>query len=115
MYKKKIEISFSFFKKVFGCGSLSQKEFFNYYGINVRLRSVKLKQEFFNKIRILIDELTFRRTLKMKLITTRKFIIEKIKNYTSLRYTLRYPIRGQRTHTNGKTRKNLKTKVPLLT
>jgi ribosomal protein S13 len=113
--KNKTKFTLNLFKKTYGVGSISLKFFFNYYGINTRLHKLKIKQEFSNKIRILVDELTFRKTLKAKLITQRKFVVEKLKNYISLRYVLRYPIRGQRTHTNGNTRRKLKSKNPFLT
>jgi ribosomal protein S13 len=115
MFIKKNKITLNFFKKIYGVGSASLICFFNYYGVNIRLHILKPKQEFFSRIRILIDEITFRKTLKMKLIANRKFIIEKVKNYISLRHVFHYPVHGQRTHTNGKTRKKLKTKVPFLT
>jgi ribosomal protein S13 len=36
-----------------------------------------------------------------------KFLI-KIKTYKGTRHKLKYPVRGQRTHTNGKTTKKIK-------
>lgn len=110
-----IKFTLNLFKKTYGIGSISLNCFLNYYGINTRLHKLKIKQEISNRIRLLIDELTFRKTLKTKLITNRKFVLERLKNYISFRHLYRYPIRGQRTHTNGSTRKILKSKNSFLT
>jgi ribosomal protein S13 len=59
------------------------------------------------KINRLINHLTFKKTLKDKIIKLRMFVINDLKNYVYIRYVNGYPVRGQRTHTNSKTRKRL--------
>jgi small subunit ribosomal protein S13 len=45
-------------------------------------------------------------TLKTKIRRVVNFYV-KLKNYKGIRHNLGYPVRGQRTHTNAKTRKKI--------
>lgn len=85
---------------IYGLGKNKLKEIYNQLGLNLKKNFLTLnliKQ--INKLTVLnkID--------KKKEISIRKFTIEKLKNYKGIRHQLRYPVRGQRTHTNAKTRK----------
>ena len=106
--KKKFDVNK--FIKNYGIGKNRIFSFYNKFGLNNRLRFIKAKYKIFKHINILINKLTFRNTLKNKLLNIRKFTVESLRNYKGVRHSLRYPVRGQRTHTNAKTRKRLKTK-----
>ena len=117
--KKKIEIKSKIisakkhffihkFQNLYGIGINSLLIFSKRFGLNRRLKCNQINIETYNNISRLTDKLTHKNNLKSVLIDNRKFIIEKLKNYKGVRHLLRYPVRGQRTHTNGKTRKILK-------
>jgi len=106
--KKKFDVNK--FIKIYGIGKNRIFSFYNKFGLNRRVRLIKVKYRIFKNINLLINKLTFRNTLQNKLLNIRKFTIESLRNYKGIRHSLRYPVRGQRTHTNAKTRKRLKTK-----
>ena len=94
-------------KTTFGIGNSSIEKICKKFGLNNRIHILKCKLKTTRRINNLINKLTFKRTLKNKIIRIRKFSMEELKNYKGIRYELGYPIRGQRTHTNAKTRKKL--------
>jgi len=97
-------------KQNFGISDSSVSNICKKFGLNRRIEIVKIKFKIRSKISKIVTKLTFKKNLKNKIISIRKFAIEKLKNYKGVRYFLRYPVRGQRTHTNSKTRKHLKNK-----
>ncbi len=94
-------------KQIFGISKKTKEKFFNKLGLNNRISLVNIKNSHrlnFNKY--------INKTLTDKRLEERiySFINFQIKNKTNrgYRHSLRYPVRGQRTHTNGKTRKKHK-------
>ena len=93
----------------YGIGNSTIFSIYNKYGLNNKTKKLKTKSVTFQKIINLANKLTLKNTLRNKQIEIRKFTVKRLKNYKGVRHLLRYPVRGQRTHTNGKTRKKLKT------
>lgn len=95
------------FSKTFGIGSTKMGNFYKKFGLNPRIRNVKTKYSTFQKVKQVVNVLTFRNTLENKIQNIRTFTTKELQNVRGERHLLRYPVRGQRTHTNGKTRKRL--------
>lgn len=102
----KISISIAL-KRIIGLGPLKAKElcYRTGIGINQKVREVKEKQFF-----ILREEL--RKLYKtdsdiFKEISGNIKKLKEIRCYRGIRHYLKLPVRGQRTHTNGKTQKRL--------
>ena len=93
---------------IYGVGNSTIFSIYNKYGLNNRIKISKIKYPTFRKITNSINKLTFKNKFRNKQIEIRKFVTTRLKNYKGMRHLLRYPIRGQRTHSNGKTRKRLK-------
>lgn len=115
--KKKIKrLNTNPLKNIFGIGSGTASSVYKKYGLNNRIKTFKAKTSVVQKITSLINKLTFKNTLRNKQTEIRRFTNTRLKNYKGARHLLRYPVRGQRTHSNGKTRKRLKnTKYKNLT
>lgn len=96
------------FKKIYGLGKNNVLFFYKQFGLNRRLKSNKIKYTVYLNTNKLSDKITYQNNLKNYLLKNRRFSIEKLKNYKAVRHQLRYPVRGQRTRTNSKTRKKLK-------
>ena len=105
-YSKNIKIKP--FKDIYGIGDNTILSIKKKYGLNNRIKTPKIKYVVSEKIRKTINKITFKNTLRNKQIEIRKFTVTSLKNYKGFRHLLRYPVRGQRTHSNGKTRKILK-------
>ena len=97
------------FNKIYGVGNHTISSICHKYGLNSRTKNIKIKYNIVRKITNSLNILTSKNTLKFKLLEIRKFAVKRLKNYKGVRHLLRYPVRGQRTHTNAKTRKRLKT------
>lgn len=80
---------------------------YNLLGLNKKKINITLKlnkKNIFNKIFTLF---TYNETLKIKLEKQISYY-RNLKNYRGMRHIYKYPVRGQRTHTNAKTQKKLK-------
>ena len=75
-------------------------------GLNKRIKSDFLKLTHISRFNTLQNKFYFGKELKKKIQNNITFFV-KIKCYKGMRHKLKYPTRGQRTHTNAKTRKNL--------
>lgn len=75
-------------------------------GLNKRIESKFLKLTHISRLNTLRDKFYFGKELKKKIQNNVAFFV-KIKCYKGIRHKLKYPTRGQRTHTNAKTRKKL--------
>lgn len=91
--------------KEFGVNKNTQKNAFSKIGINNKKRFLKLKnslllktETFFKKQKINRGKL-LRESIKKNV----EFLME-LKSYKGVRHKLKYPVRGQRTHTNAQTR-----------
>lgn len=94
-------------KRIIGLGDVKAKElcYHTGIGINQLVGEVKEKQYF-----VLREEL--RKLYKtdsdiLKGISNNIKKLREIRCYRGIRHNLRLPVRGQRTHTNGKTQKRL--------
>lgn len=74
-------------------------------GLNKRIKPIFIKQIHVSRSEILLHKFLLGKELKKKVQNNISFLI-KIKSYKGIRHQLKYPVRGQRTHTNAKTRKN---------
>jgi len=83
------------------------KSFYNYVGLNSRISAVKFKRRQLSTLNQKITKIETGKKLKEKIKNIIYFSI-KIRNYKGMRHKLRYPTRGQRTHTNAKTRRKVK-------
>jgi small subunit ribosomal protein S13 len=88
----------------FGIGKKFKRMFNLKNGVNTRVfsylnRSLKLKNN-----KTIKNYLKKKPNLKNEIKERVAFLI-KLKSFKGLRHILRYPARGQRTHTNAKTRK----------
>ncbi len=96
------------FDNFYGIGKSSVSSVFNKYGLNSRIKVSKVKYPIFRKMKNMINKITLKNKFRNKQIEIRKFTTTRLKNYKGMRHLLRYTVRGQRTHSNGKTRKRLK-------
>ena len=88
--------------KIFGIGYRQCKKNFDFNGLNTRLQPVNVKKEHTSKI---TNQITFLKTGKKLQNEIKEYIefLVKTRTYKGIRHKLRYPVRGQRTHTNAKT------------
>lgn len=112
-YSKNIKIQNKFnlsaFKKLYGINNKTIFSFCNKYGLNIKNKNINLKYNVYRKIKNWTNKITFKDTLRNKILDIRNFTVKRLKNYIGARHSLRYPVRGQRTRTNAKTRKRLKS------
>ena len=97
------------FKKVtntFGIGFNKANTFFEKLGINRKNNPLFIKKKKFNDLNKLTKKILTENKLKKELLEIKLFS-QKIKTYKSIRNKLKYPCRGQRTHTNAKTKRNI--------
>lgn len=104
---KKHRLTLRKIKSIYGVGNATVKSYAKKFGLNnCFVKKIKIK------VLRLMDKISFKLTwdknLMNKLIANRKFLMQNVKNYRSLRHSLRYPARGQRTKTNSSTRKKIK-------
>lgn len=94
-------------KKTYGIGNETAKKLHKKVGINFRKSSQFIKKTL--NIVLLKEQNTLLTTKKLQnfIQETIKFE-QKIRTYRGIRNKLKYPCRGQRTHTNAKTKKKIK-------
>ena len=111
MTKKKLNKKISSKKKlisVFGLGLKNCIKSFYRFGINTRLIPYKIRKKSLKLILIFLKTFNFNKKLKEIIKTSILFNIRN-QSYKGNRQKNRRPCRGQRTHTNSKTVKRLKT------
>ena len=97
-----------FLKKSYGLGLNKGIFISKFLGFNSRLSlEKKLGGKSLNSIKKRVESLFFDSALKDFVRSAIVFLI-KIKNYRGMRHKSKYPARGQRTHTNGKTKKKFR-------
>jgi len=79
-------------------------EFSQKSGLNKRVDSLFLKRKHIYKFNKIVNKTCVEKKLKEKVRSNITFL-SSIKSYKGNRHKLKYPTRGQRTHTNAKTRK----------
>jgi len=95
------------FRKKHGLSFSSVKFIFDEVGVNTKKPRIKIKLNLLKKINILAKDICDEYTLPVKLREIIKFYIN-LNNYKGSRHSKYLPVRGQRTHTNAKTRKKSK-------
>ena len=106
--EKRLVISLTY---VFGIGRTTAEKICEGTGIDVSTRTRDLTDEEINKIRAYIDQnLKVEGDLKREVQQDIKRKME-IGSYQGLRHRKGLPVRGQRTHTNARTRKGPKKTV----
>jgi len=105
--KKKISIALT---SIYGLNKKTSIDICLKLGINSSTTLLGKKFEISQEIKkYILNNLTVENKLKMQLIETKKHL-RTIKLIRGLRNTQGLPVRGQRTHTNGKTKKKYKIK-----
>jgi small subunit ribosomal protein S13 len=96
------------FNRTLGIGFKKSIDFLHFSGLNTRKSPSFIKNKHSADVSKFVANFSL---VGRKVITNTKENIEflsKIKSYKGLRHKMRYPVRGQRTHTNAKTRKKFK-------
>ena len=89
---------------IYGVNLKAKNDFFKTFGINFRVAPNTLKTKQNLKLNSFLTKINIGKNLK-DFIRNNIFFYVKVKNYKGNRHKLKYPTRGQRTHTNAKTRK----------
>ena len=99
---KKIEIALTY---IYGIGPVASKEICTKAGINMGKRVSELSVTEASKLREVIDSgYTVEGDLRKQIAMDIKSLID-MKSYRGMRHIRKLPVRGQRTHTNARTRK----------
>lgn len=88
-----------------GLGFSNFKKIYNKMGLNPKKSNIVVKFKHQKKVNKLYQKVSYSQTLKSKIKRAIGFYL-KIRNYRGVRHLYSFPVRGQRTHTNGKTKKN---------
>jgi small subunit ribosomal protein S13 len=106
--EKKIDIALTY---IFGIGRTTAKEILEKTGVDPNVRTKNLSEEDTAKLRGIIEsELKVEGALRSEVSTNVKRLMD-IGCYRGLRHRRGLPVRGQRTHTNARTRKGPKKGV----
>lgn len=104
---KKISFLKTFITNNYGVGIQTGTNIFRNLGLNTRINSPIIKRKQLNDVNKKIQSTTVGKKLKDKITNIITFL-SKNKTYKGIRHKLKYPARGQRTHTNAKTKKKFK-------
>jgi small subunit ribosomal protein S13 len=106
--EKRLEISLTY---IFGIGKPTAQKMCADLGLNTSTRARDLTEDEVNRIRVWVDQhLTVEGDLRRDIQQDIKRKIE-IGSYQGIRHRKGLPVRGQRTHTNARTRKGPKRTV----
>lgn len=106
--EKRIEIGLTY---IYGIGNTTAKKIIAETGIDPDVRVKDISEDDFQKIREYIDKnLTVEGDLHREVSQNVKRLME-IGCYRGLRHRKGLPVRGQRTHTNARTRKGPKRQI----
>jgi small subunit ribosomal protein S13 len=106
--EKRLEISLTY---IFGIGLPTSQKICDQLGLDRNTKVSSLTEDEVNKIRVFVDEnLTIEGDLRRDIQTDIKRKIE-IGCHQGIRHRKGLPVRGQRTHTNARTRKGPKRTV----
>jgi small subunit ribosomal protein S13 len=97
-------------KYIYGIGKILAFKLFNKIGLNSRKKKIKLKSGYKTIFLTLVKDFLKGKELKNKIKKIFEFS-EKIRTYKGMRNKYKYPCRGQRTKTNGKTKKKFKLAI----
>ncbi|MFZ1948047.1 MAG: 30S ribosomal protein S13 [bacterium] len=103
--EKRIEVALTY---IFGVGPSSAKKILEATGVDPSVRSKNLSEEDTVKLRRVIEvEYKVEGSLRSEIAGNIKRLMD-IGSYRGLRHRRNLPVRGQRTHTNARTRKGPK-------
>lgn len=102
----KISFIKKFLLRFHGVGKQTHALFSNYIGTNKRIDSIVLKKRQIGLLSKKVNEITRQKTFREKTKQNILFLIEN-KTYKGVRHKSKLPVRGQRTHTNAKTKKKV--------
>ena len=106
--EKRVEISLTY---IFGIGRTTSKKILSETGIEANTRVRDLTEDEVNRLRVYIDQnLKVEGDLRRDISQDIKRKME-IGSYQGIRHRRGLPVRGQRTHTNARTRKGPKKTV----
>jgi small subunit ribosomal protein S13 len=106
--EKRVEISLTY---IFGIGRPTSQKILDFAGIDRNTRVRDLTEDEVNKLRVYIDQnLKVEGDLRREVSQDIKRKME-IGSYQGIRHRRGLPVRGQRTHTNARTRKGPKKTV----
>jgi small subunit ribosomal protein S13 len=100
--EKRVEIGLTY---IFGIGRATSRKILSEAGISPEVRVHALSDEDVNKLRRIIDaNIRVEGTLRSEIARNIKRLMD-IGSYRGLRHRRGLPVRGQRTHTNARTKK----------
>ena len=101
--EKRFVISLTY---IFGIGTTTAEKICQKLKINTKLRTHEIPEEKLAQVRALIEKEypVLERDLRRKITTNIKRLMD-IGCYRGIRHVKKLPVRGQRTHTNARTRK----------
>lgn len=98
----------AFLSKSFGFGAGLKNVMSDFLGLNIRFRRVlRLRTKHVLIVKKKTDLMDFG-SIKKRNIRERVLLLIRIKSYRGMRHKMKHPSRGQRTHTNGKTKKKFR-------
>lgn len=95
---------------IYGIGKKKALKIHQFFGLNQRKRPITVQKNLLEEIKNFQAKFLTEQNLKQHIYEIINFS-KKINTYRGLRNKLKYPCRGQRTHTNAKTKQILKTKI----
>jgi small subunit ribosomal protein S13 len=106
-YEKK-KTFVAFLSKNFGLGVGLKNTMSSFLGLNIRFRRVlRLRAKHILIVKKKTGLMDFG-SIKKQDIRERVLLLIRIKAYRGMRHKMKHPSRGQRTHTNGKTKKKFR-------
>lgn len=105
---KRVEIALTY---IYGIGRTSSQQILDTAGVDRNIRVQDLTEEQQARIREQIGNYTIEGDLRRQVLANIKRLSE-IGAYRGLRHRRNLPVRGQRTRTNGRTRRGVKKTVP---
>lgn len=103
MKQKRLPI-FTTLYSIFGLGKKTLCSSYNLVGVNIKTGPKKIKKTHQKTILKKLKKTILGKSLKKFISNRIKFYFE-IRTWKGIRHHKKYPIRGQRTHTNAKTKK----------
>lgn len=105
---KRIEVALTY---IYGIGDTTSKRILSEAGVDPNVRVRDLSEADVQKIRSLVSDLTTEGDLRRQTQMNIKRLVE-IRSYRGMRHRMNLPVRGQRTRTNGRTRRGTRKTVP---
>jgi small subunit ribosomal protein S13 len=94
--------------KKFGVGDSTFLGLKKKFGLNKNLTITKTMKEHQHQVLTAIERPIFGYKLKIKIKSRLSFLMDQVRNFRGIRHKYTYPVRGQRTKTNAKTKRKFK-------